>query len=104
MSVRDSYPAECVGTKVVPYGPRTDGRRRFLVFQVWEVHDSIYDLSMYFLGDAGGSDCAVHVMRSQYYAIPVSLLVDLMNEAGFRAVRRIDDRFFQPLVVGSKVG
>jgi hypothetical protein len=88
----------------VPYGLRTAGKRRFLVFQVWEFQDSIYDLSMHFVEDGGGSECAVHVMRSKYYAVPVAQLVELMSEAGFRAVRRIDDRFFQPLIVGSKVG
>lgn len=102
ISVRDYESAECNGTTVVPYGLRVDGRRRFLVFQVWEFHDSIYDLSMYFVEDGGGSECAVHVMRSKYYAVPVAHLVDLMSEAGFEAVRRIDDRFFQPLIVGSK--
>jgi SAM-dependent methyltransferase len=102
ISVRDYDPAECNGTRVVPYGLRTDGQRRFLVFQVWEFHGSTYDLSMYFVEDGGGSDCAVHVMRSKYYAVPVARLVELMSEAGFRAVRRLDDRFFQPLIVGTK--
>jgi len=104
ISVRDYDSSESAGTKVVPYGLRTDGRRRFLVFQVWEFYGSIYDLSMYLVEDNGQSECAVHVMRSKYYAVPVARLVELMTEAGFRAVRRIDDRFFQPLIVGSKVG
>jgi SAM-dependent methyltransferase len=104
ISVRDYDPAESSGTKVVPYGLRTDGKRRYLVFQVWEFHGSIYDLSMYFVEDGGGSECAVHVMRSKYYAVPVARLVELMTEAGFQAVRRIDHRFFQPLIVGSKPG
>jgi SAM-dependent methyltransferase len=104
ISMRDYDSSESAGTKVVPYGLRTDGRRRFLVFQVWEFHGSIYDLSMYFVEDDGQSECAVHVMRSKYYAVPVARVVELMTEAGFRAVRRIDGRFFQPLIVGSKVG
>ena len=103
ISVRDYDSAESAGTKVVPYGLRTVGRRRFLVFQVWDFHGSIYDLSMYFVEDGGGSECAVHIMRSKFYAVPVARLVELMTEVGFRAVRRIDDRFFQPLIVGSKV-
>jgi len=104
ISVREYDSSESAGTKVVPYGLRTDGGRRFLVFQVWEFHGSIYDLSMYFVEDSGQSECAVHVMRSKYYAVPVARVVELMTEAGFRAVRRIDDRFYQPLIVGSKVG
>lgn len=104
ISVRDYDPAECTGTRVVPYGVRTDDDRRYVVFQLWEFHGPIYDLSMYFVEDRGGPECVAHVMRSKYYAVPVTRVVQLMTEAGFRAVRRIDDRFFQPLVVGFKSG
>jgi SAM-dependent methyltransferase len=102
ISVRDYDPVESKGTKVVPYGLRTEGAVRYLVFQVWEFHGSIYDLSMYFVEDGGGAACSTHVMRSRYYAVPVARLVELMTEAGFLDVRRIDDRFFQPLLAGFK--
>lgn len=102
ISVRDYDPAESTGTKVVPYGLRTEGDRRYLVFQLWEFHGPIYDLSMYFVEDRGESECTTHVMRSKYYAVPVARVVELMTEAGFKAVRRIDDRFFQPLITGFK--
>ena len=39
-------------------------------------------------------------MRSRCYAVPVVRLVELMTECGFHDVRRIDGRFFQPLIVG----
>jgi hypothetical protein len=57
---------------------------------------------MYFIEDTGGSECTTHVMRATYYAVPVVRLVDLMTEGGFHDVRRIDGRFFQPLIVGFK--
>ena len=101
ISVRDYDPQES-GVKVVPFGVRTDGDRRFLVFQVWEYHGAIYDLSMYFVEDGGGFECTTHVMKSKYYAIPVTRLLELMTEAGFGGVRRIDQRFFQPLIIGLK--
>jgi SAM-dependent methyltransferase len=101
VSVRDYDPSEA-GTKIVPYGLRTDGDRRFIVFQVWEYQGRIYNLSMYFIEDMGGSECTTHVIRSTYYAVPVVRLVDLMTEGGFHDVRRIDGRFFQPLIVGFK--
>ena len=100
ISVRDYDPTES-GVKIVPYGLRIDAGRRFVVFQVWEYHGPIYDLSMYFIEDRG-AECTAHVMRSKYYAIPVVRLVQLMTEAGFSNVRRIDHRFFQPLIVGVK--
>ncbi|HSI56798.1 MAG TPA: hypothetical protein VLA16_04530 [Ideonella sp.] len=43
-------------------------------------------------------------MRSHYDAISTTRLCDLMREAGFRDVRRIDDVFYQPVLVGSKAG
>lgn len=104
ISVRDYNPAESTGTKLIPYGVRTDGDRRYVVFQVWEFHGPLYDVSMYFVADRGGSECTTHVMRSTYYAVPVARIAELMTEVGFQGVRRIDDRFFQPLVVGFKSG
>jgi SAM-dependent methyltransferase len=102
VSVRDYDPAESKGTKVVPYGTKVENGRRYLVFQVWEFDGPIYDLSMYFVEDAGGEACTTRVMRAKYYAVPIARLVELMTEAGFRDVRRIDGRFFQPLIVGKK--
>jgi len=99
-SVRDYDPNES-GTKVVPFGVRTEGNTRYLVFQVWEYHGRIYDLSMYFLEDTGGPSCTTHVMRSKYYAVTVNRLIELMQDAGFTDVHRMDERFFQPLIVGS---
>jgi SAM-dependent methyltransferase len=102
ISVRDYDPAASTGTRVVPYGVRTEGDRRFLVFQLWEFDGPLYDLSMYFVEDRGGSECRTHVMRTRYYAVPIARLVQLMTKAGFQDVRRIDDRFFQPLIAGFK--
>ena len=102
ISVRDYDPNER-GVRIFPYGVRIDGGRRFVVFQVWEFHGAIYDLSMYFVEDGGGAECTTHVMRAKYYAIPVARLLELMTEAGFSGVRRIDQRFFQPLIVGFKI-
>ena len=100
ISVRNYDPEES-GTKVVPYGIRPEGKNKYLVFQVWEYQNRIYDLSMYFVKDSGASECVTHVMRSKYYAIPIKRLIELMNEAGFRDIRRFDDRFFQPLLTAS---
>jgi SAM-dependent methyltransferase len=101
ISVRD-YDASGSGTQLVPFGVRTAGQSRYVVFQVWQYHGAVYDLSMYFLEDTGGSECTAHVMRTQYYAVPVSRLMELMTESGFSEVRRIDGRLFQPLIVGVK--
>jgi hypothetical protein len=41
-------------------------------------------------------------MRATYYALPVPRLMELMREAGFADVRRLDGVFYQPLVVGRR--
>jgi len=72
------------------------------VFQVWEFCGAIYDLSMYFVEDKGGPECSARVLRTKYYAVGADRLASLMTEAGFADVRRLDGRFFQPVLVGRR--
>ena len=102
ISVRDYEKEERVGIQVKPFGIRHDGQTRYLVFQVWDFHGQIYDLAMYFVEDRGAAECVTHVMRSQYYAVGISTLMSLMTRAGFERVQRVDDRFFQPVIVGTR--
>jgi len=44
------------------------------------------------------------VARATYYAIDIAKLMNLMTEAGFTAVQRVDSRFFQPMIIGTKEG
>jgi hypothetical protein len=44
-----------------------------------------------------------HAMRSRYYAISTGKLCELMQEAGFHDVRRLDGVFYQPVLVGTRV-
>ncbi len=102
ISVRDYALEERSGAQVKPYGLRSEGETRYLVFQVWEFQELIYDLSIYFVKDQGGPTCTTQVMRTQYYAVDTGTLVSLMTEAGFQQVQRLDDRFFQPVIIGRK--
>jgi SAM-dependent methyltransferase len=102
ISVRDYEKEERSGTQVKPFGIRVEGETRYLVFQVWEFHGLIYDLSMYFVEDGGAAECVTRVMRSQYYAVGIGTLMSLMTRAGFKNVQRLDDRFFQPVIVGTR--
>ena len=61
-----------------------------------------YDVTMYFVEDRGKPKCRTHVLRSTYYAIGIPRLMDLMNRAGFEDIRRIDGRFFQPVIIGTR--
>ena len=46
-------------------------------------------------------ECAT-IVTSSYLAIPVEQVAELMRAVGFEAVRRLDDRFFQPVLVGTR--
>lgn len=102
ISVRDYDKEERSGTQVKPFGVRAEGGARYLVFQVWEYRGMIYDLSMYFVEDRGGADCVTHVMRTQYYAVGTDKLTALMREAGFTEVQRLDGRYYQPVLIGTR--
>jgi len=102
ITVRDYDKEDRSGIQVKPYGVRTEGQARYLVFQVWEFKGMIYDLAMYFVEDQGGSECITRVMRTKYYAVGIDKLIMLMREAGMREVRRLDDCFYQPVIIGKK--
>jgi len=107
VSVRD-YASEARGTNIVKhYGARVENGLRHVLFQVWDFDDdgrgAHYDLGFFFVTEDLATQ-AVHtrVMRSRYYAVSTARLCELMREAGLQDVRRIDDAFFQPVLVGTR--
>jgi SAM-dependent methyltransferase len=102
ISVRDYENEDRTSGRVRPYGLRTEDGVRYLIFQVWDFHGAIYDLSMYVVRDDGTSKCETHTMRTQYYAIGIRRLVELMQHAGFSAVQRLDNVYVQPVIVGTR--
>jgi SAM-dependent methyltransferase len=104
VTVRD-YEKEERGTGLIkPYGVRDRDGKRCVIFQVWDFQGNVYDLSMYFIVDEGNDRPTTHVMRSKYYAIGTSRLLELMREAGFVSVERLDGPFYQPVLVGRREG
>lgn len=102
VSVRDYEKEDLSKQQIKPYGIREENGTRWLLWQVWDPHGATYDVTMYFVEDHGGSDCRTHALRSTYYAIPIPKLMDLMRQAGFEDVRRLDGKFFQPVITGTK--
>jgi 2-polyprenyl-3-methyl-5-hydroxy-6-metoxy-1,4-benzoquinol methylase len=102
ISVRDYEKEDCSQRQVKPYGIRDHDGTRWLLSQVWEPNKSTYDVSMYLIEDQGGNDCRTHIFRATYYPIPIARLIELLKEVGFQDVERLDDRFFQPMIVGTK--
>jgi SAM-dependent methyltransferase len=103
LTVRD-YDREERGTGLVkPYGAREEGGKRYVVFQIWDFVDRVYDMAMYFVVDDGSSNLVVtYVMRTQYNAIGIESLLALMHEAGFTSTEVLDGRFYQPVLVGNR--
>ena len=102
ITVRDYEREDLSKQQVKPYGVRDEQGVRWLLWQVWDPHGSTYDVTMYLVEDRGEPECRTHVLRSTYYAIGIPRLMELMTQAGFENVRRIDGRFFQPVIVGTK--
>jgi len=102
ISVRDYEKETLEGQIVKSHGIRKEKDVRYFIFQVWDFRGSTYDLSLYFVEDRGEAECKTHVMRSQYYAIGITKLIELMTKTGFVDVRRIDNQFFQPVIIGTK--
>jgi SAM-dependent methyltransferase len=102
VTVRDYEKEDLSKQQVKPYGIREEDKVRWLGWQVWDPHPPTYDFTMYFVEDRGGPECRTHVMRATYYAIGIPRLLELMTEAGFSDVKRMDGRFFQPIIVGTR--
>lgn len=102
ISVRDYPEAPPAGTELHPYGVRDVDGSRFVIYQVWTWDGPFYDLALCIMEDTGAADCHTQVLRTRYYAVPVSRLLNMMAEVGFERVRRIDAAYYQPVLVGTR--
>lgn len=102
ISVRDYAVLPLEGVQLHPYGVRQEGTIRYVLFQVWECAPPLYETTLYVVEHPHGAEPRTHSMRSTYYAVPISTLVLLMQQAGFTDVQRLDQVFFQPVVAGRK--
>ena len=102
ISVRDYDREDRSGRKVELYGLREENDVSYFLFQVRDFHVQTYDLAMYIVEDTGGFECKTRVLRSRYYAVGIRRLMELMTEAGFADVRRLDDSYFQPVIIGTR--
>ena len=99
-SMRDYGPPRPAGTiETRPYGERAWNGQRYDVRQVWTWRGPRYDVS-FEIAPLDGEPTAV--LTTSCLAIPVSRMEALMRRAGFDDVARIDGRFFQPIVAGTR--
>ena len=102
VTVRDYRNESRSGIQIKPHGVREEAGTRYLAFQVWDFSGLVYDMSLYVVRDAGSAECVTKVMRTRYYAVDTDRLKELMSQAGFSRVRRLDGVFFQPVLVGQR--
>jgi SAM-dependent methyltransferase len=102
ITVRDYDKVERSGVHFEPEGVRFENGQRYILFQVWEFEGEIYEISLYVVKDEGGQDCQTQVMRGHYYAIGTDKVMKLLTQAGYDQVKRLDDVFFQPVIIGKK--
>jgi ubiquinone/menaquinone biosynthesis C-methylase UbiE len=84
------------------YGERSWNGHRYTVTQVWTWSGSGYDVALV-MTPLDADAPSVPVITTRYLAISPSHVLQLMEEAGFRRVQRVDGRLFQPVLVGVKV-
>jgi SAM-dependent methyltransferase len=102
ISMRDYKSPPPTGTvEVRPYGERVWAGRRYYLRQVWTWRGPRYDLS-FEITPADGTEAGATVLNTSYLAIPVEQVAELMRTVGFENVGRVDGRFFQPVLVGTR--
>jgi SAM-dependent methyltransferase len=102
VSVRDYSREVREGVQVRPPVLHQQDGTRVVLFQVWEFDGPVYSMSLYMVEDEGEGSPRTHVFRSRYYAVTLDVLERLMREAGFQAVERLEEPFFQPVLLGRR--
>ena len=102
ISMRDYQSPPPTGTvEVRPYGERLWAGRRYHLRQVWTWRGPRYDVS-FEITPTDGAETGATVLKTSYLAIPVARVAGLMRTVGFENVARVDRRFFQPVLVGTR--
>lgn len=104
VSVRDYAQMERQdGKKMVPRTIHPIEGGQLVMFDVWDFDRDQYEITTCIIADKGGSQATAHVLHGgRYYCVGISTLERLLAEAGFRKVKTLMDRFFQPLIVAVK--
>lgn len=104
ISLRDYAEMDAAGPQIVPHGVREEGGRRYVIYQVWDFAGPFCDVALHLTEDTGGPVGQTKIFRWRVYRVPITRLLQLMAQAGFIRVRRIDGKYFQPVIVGTRPG
>ena len=101
ITVRDYEKEVAESRKIRPYGVQDRDGKRYLMFQVWDVEATTYQVSLYFIED-NGTSCETRVARTRYNMVPIRRLMELLTDVGYSEVIRLDEGFYQPVIVGKR--
>jgi len=102
ITVRDYDSEDKSAVQFRPYGTRKTKAGTVTLFQTWRFKGRLYDVSLYAIEERPGKAPRTQVARSTYYAVGLGKLADLMHEAGFVGVKRVDKKFYQPVLLGRR--
>ena len=83
-----------------PYGKRLIDGRLHEVCQTWTWEGPRYNLVFEIVAVATGE--VVLAAETTYFAIRPARVMELMAELGFAHVRRVDEGYYQPILVGTR--
>lgn len=99
ISMRD-YTRRPAGTRERrPYGQREWNGRRYVAEQEWVWQGATYALTLRFRPVDTSSAKAIE-FRTTYFAVAIEDVLQVMRDAGLGDVQRLDDAFYQPLLIG----
>lgn len=84
-----------------PYGTRVVDGRPHEVRQTWTWDGPHYNLLFEILDETTGQ--LVLATEATYFAIPPARVMELMTQVGFTQVRRVDEGYYQPILVGTRL-
>ena len=103
ISMRDYAAPPVPGTvEIHPYGERVWQGRRYRLRQVWTWQGPRYELALEITVADDAAAEPPTVLRTSYLSITPARVAELMRAVGFAHVERVDGRFFQPVLVGTR--
>jgi len=103
VSMRDYGARPAGGTvETKDYGSRVWGGRPCHLQQIWQWRGEVYDVCFEVRAVGAGGEVLATTPMTTYFAVPPDRVAAMMRAAGFRKVRRVDGRFFQPLLLGTR--
>ncbi len=104
ISVRDYEHIERGGRRLNPRTVHDTDDGKLILFDLWEFDGNYYDFTTYAVLDRGNGKADIQVIPGgRYYCVTIPKLESLMKQAGFKKVVTLNERFFQPLILGRKV-